>query len=168
MQRQQGRGRVDESWTPELSGTGICEDVGMLRHMKMLKLFGMLSCIVATHNIFAIKDCENLCADKYIECWFAGLVCPVITEVTNWPLHIRASYLELSSKQLANWNEPSFPHRECRHHRQRESRQARKFLMCRPAQLVASWQADGEDQMRTTRSARVSSIGVRLSSALSP
>ena len=40
----------------------------MLKHMKMVKLFGMLSCIVATHNIFGIKDCENLCADKYIEC----------------------------------------------------------------------------------------------------
>ena len=68
-----------------------------------------------------------------------GLVCPpVIRAVTNWPLLIsRASYLELSSKQLANRNEPSFPDRECRHHtlsrereRERESRLARRFPTC--------------------------------------
>ena len=58
---------------------------------------------------------------EYLGCsWMliTGLVCPpVIRAVTNWPLLIsRASYLELSSKQLANRNEPSFPDRECRHH----------------------------------------------------
>ena len=64
-----------------------------------------------------------------------GLVCPpVIRAVTNWPLLIsRASYLELSSKQLANRNEPScrlarrFP--TCVEERERRLQRVLTFLL---------------------------------------